>query len=37
MHGRAEMVGPITAVGKVSVSVEPEETSGKFEGGIEHF
>jgi hypothetical protein len=31
----AEMIGPITSLGKLSAFIEPEKTSGKFEGDIE--
>jgi hypothetical protein len=30
-----EMIGPITALGKLSLCIEPAKTSSKFEGGIE--
>jgi hypothetical protein len=31
----ADLIGPITALGKFSVCIEPDKTSGMFEGGIE--
>jgi hypothetical protein len=36
MYRLAEMIGSITSLGKLSVCIEPEKTSGMFEGGIEH-
>jgi hypothetical protein len=36
MSRSVEMIGPIMALGKLSVRIEPEKTSAMFEGGIEH-
>jgi hypothetical protein len=36
MERSPEMIGPITALGQLSVCIEPEKTSRTFEGGIEH-